>query len=109
MSKQQPDYQIGFFESIAVFIIFTAVEAFGINLVWDHVVTLAFGVKPLLFGHVFIMWLAFKVCFRDFFKLGDILDILEEIRGVQLFETQNRIHRASKETEKSVISDDSDK
>ena len=69
--------------ALGVFILVTAAEAFGLNLVWNHVLTLALPVKPLLFGHMFILVLAFKIFFRDAFKSGYILDVLEEIRELQ--------------------------
>lgn len=95
--------------AIAVLVLVTAVESAGLTWVWNNVVTVAFGTNELAFGQMFMMVLALRVFFRDLWKLSSIIEILRDIRAVQLFEAQNAAHRAEQERERAAELDKSDK
>ena len=107
--SRQAQAEGGILMALGIFLLVTAAEAWGLNWVWNSVVTVRFGADEMLFGHMFMMVLAIRVFFRDILKLGDILEVLEEIKEIQYFEVQNDARKASKEREKSGTVDRSDK
>ena len=76
------------------FILWLTIESVVIYVAWKYAVVPAFGVGPLLFGHIFLIWLAFKFLLWEFYmKLDNIAFFLSEIKDLTLFSEQNSANK----------------
>lgn len=98
-----------FIRIVGLYLLVIAIEAGCLTWVWNTVVIPNFGAKKMLFGHMFILVLAFKVFFRDILKVGLIYDTLQSMRVSQRIAAIRTVKEETIEEKKLVESDDTDK
>jgi hypothetical protein len=98
-----------FLRIVALYFLVIALEAWGLTWVWNNIIKTNFGANQMLFGHMFVMVLAFKVFFRDLLKVGLIYDTLQSMRMAQNISAIRIAKVKTVEEEKLVESDDTDK
>lgn len=81
-------------QTIASFLLWTALDAVGVYLLWKYVIVAVFHAPEMMFGHWFALVLGIRiVANRLIGRLDELAELLEEIRDIQLFAEQNSAHK----------------